>query len=816
MSLLTAPLPGLYLALLAFLLARALRRWWDPVPVRVWAVFGLVLVILFGPALFLGRVLLPADILPWVRTPEAMRTPPAGNTLQLDLVTQIVPWEAEVRRALKDGRWPTWNPDAGAGMPLLADPQSQVFEPLVIAGLPLPLWQAVGVTAGLKVLIALIFFFLLLRRQGLSQGAALFGSLAYGLCGFVLLWLNWPLATPAAILPLVLYALAVTDDRGALKDFGLLVAALFSLLAAGHPETIVYVAIVGGLFALARLLRRWRGDRHARDRLLARWALAGGIALGLAAPALVPAVRYVPQSLRSSQVAQRNEDLGKRGPTVADVVAPGERPRSQGGLRKRFVALFAPNAFGNDRYQSSWGDDNTNEDATGFVGGAALLAALLAFLPAARRVREERLFLGLAVASLAVTIRVPGVTWLMAVLPGVDQSLTSHRRVLLIVAFCLSYLAACTVERWRSGEEAAPRRWAVAAVTVLLLGLIAWGYLGSPPPGGVKDVEALRSFWLWLQLVTVAGAGVVMMVMTRWRLPVLIGIVVIELLFMHGPANPSLPRSAYYPTTPAITFLQQHVAGSRMVGLVEMLLPNAASVYGLADIRVSSPLKPALYVETVRPVSATWTYPTEHVVVSREHPLYQLLGVRWVLAPARARVVPSGQRLAFRDSTSQVFERTRALPLMFLPESTESPGTVPWPDWIASNPDFAARSLVLPAPGRPGTWSAARPAGSSLEILALRPARLAARALLAEDRLLASSVYQDQGWHLLLDGRPLPTLVANGPFLAAWLPAGEHRQHRVEAIYRAPGLIPGLVLAALALTALAAWLVRPRVPPACS
>jgi hypothetical protein len=864
MSLL-APLPGLYLALLAFLLARALRQWWDPVPVRVWAVLGLVLVILFGPALFLGRVLLPADILPWVRTPEAMRAPPAGNTLQLDLVTQIVPWEAEVRRALRDGRWPAWNPDAGAGMPLLADPQSQVFEPLVIAGLLLPLWQAVGVTAGLKVLIALVFFFLLMRRQGLSEGAALFGSLAYGLCGFVLLWLNWPLSTPAALLPLVLYALAVTDDRGALKDFGLLVAALFSLLAAGHPETIGYVAIVGGLFALARLRRR---ERPARVRLLARWALAGGIALGLAAPALVPAARYVPQSLRSSQVARRNADLGRRGPTVADVGAAGERQRRPGGLRKRFVALFAPNAFGNDRYQSYWGDDNTNEDGSGFVGGAALLAALLAFLPAACRLREERLFLGLAVASLAVTIRVPGVTWLLAVLPGVNQSLTSHRRVLLIVAFCLSYLAACTVERWGSGEGA-PRRWAIAGATVLLLGLVAWGYLGSPPPGGVKDIEALRSFWLGLQLVTVAAAGAVFLLPERplpgpssprpsspaptqppspgeegeqpggsnrvplsrggewegagegpgvralgWgrseaqytsRIGLLLVVLTLELLALHRPANPSLPRSAYYPTTPAISFLQKQAAGSRMVGLVETLLPNAASVYGLADVRVSSPLKPMLYVETVRPVSAPWTYPTEHVVVSREHPLYQLLGVRWVLAPARVRAVPPGQRLAFRDATSQVFERTRVLPRMFLPASTEGPGAVPWPDWIASNPDFAARSLVLPAPGRPGTWSAARPAESRLEILSLRPARLSARALLTEDRLLASSVYQDQGWHLLLDGRPQPTLVANGPFLAAWLPAGEHR---VEAIYRAPGLLPGLVLAALALTALAAWLVR--------
>ena len=61
---------------------------------------------------------------------------------------------------------------------------------------------------------------------------------------------------------------------------------------------------------------------------------------------------------------------------------------------------------------------------------------------------------------------------------------------------------------------------------------------------------------------------------------------------------------------------------------------------------------------------------------------------------------------------------------------------------------------------------------------------------------------------LLVDGRPRFTLLANGPFLAAWLPAGTHR---LEAIYRAPGLIAGLMLAALALTGMAAWVVpRPR------
>jgi hypothetical protein len=808
MSLLTAPLPGLYLALLAFLLARALRRWWDPVPVRVWGVFGVIVVILFGQALFLGKVLLPVDILPWVRTPEAMRTPAEGNPLQLDLMTQVVPLQAEVRRTLAAGTWPAWNPDAGAGMPLLADPTAQVFQPLVLTGLPLPLAQAIGVTAGLKVLIALVFFFLLMRRQGLSEGAALFGSLAYGLGGFLLLWLNWPLATPAALLPLVLYALAMTDDRGERRDFGLLVAALFMLLVAGHPETILHVMIVGGLFATSRLLRRSGRDRRERLRLVARWVGAGVIALGLGAPALVPAARYVPQSLRHALAETRKQDLMKQGP-LGGWRTPDERQKSVASLRESFVSVVAPNAFGDDRFGSYWGEGNINEDGTGFTGGAALLAALLAFLPARPRFPAERLFLGAAVASLAVAIRLPGVVWLLAVLPVLDQSVSGHRRLLMVLAFSLSYLGACTVERWRSGrfgEKAAQRRLVVAAAAVLLLVLIVWGYRGSPPPAAAENIESLRACWLSLQLAAVAVAAIVMMSRVKvWRLGALLVVVAAELLVLHGPANPGLPRRDFYPATPAVAFLQEHAGGSRIAGIMGELLPNSASVYGLADLRVSNPLKPQLYVAAVAPVSLKpWT--TEHTLAFEEHPIYQLLGVRWIVAPPHFRAI-HGLRQVFHDSTARIFERKRTLPLLFLPESAEVPGAVPWTEWIAKNPRFDVRAVVPPIPGRPAAWSASRPDDSTLEILKREPARFSARAVLAEDRLLATSLYQDLGWHLLLGGQPISTVVANGPFLAAWLPAGTHR---LEAIYRAPGLIPGLMLAALAMTGMAAWLLKPR------
>jgi Bacterial membrane protein YfhO len=825
MAALAAPLPGLYLALLGLLLARALRRWWDPVPPRVWGVFGLVLLILFGPALFLGRVLLPADILPGLKPLEEKSKPPEGNVLQLDLVTQTIPWQAQVRRAVRAGHWPLWNDLAGAGMPLLADPQSQVLQPLVFLAMPLPLPQAVGVTAALRVLIALVFLFLLLRRQGLSEGASLFGSLAFGLGGFLLLWLSWPIGNSPALLPLVLYALVMTDERGARRDFLLLVMAAASLLAGGHPETILYVAAVGSLFAVSRLLRRPAGQRA---RLLARWGLAGGIAFGLAAPAVLPVVRFLPQTHRGHLVELRNARLEK-GPPLPGWRSPEERRQSLGGIGKRLVPIVAPNAFGNSRWGVYWGEVNTNEDATGFVGEAALLAALLALLPAGRRFPQERFFLILGAVSLAVAARIPGVPWLLAELPVLNQSASVHHRLLLVVAFSLAYAAACSVERWRRGEG--PGRGAIAATAAVLLGLIAWGYLLPPE---VETPFPLRWFWMALQLAAVAGTALVLLFSQSPSSPGRVGVrpgeegrggegfggesgrgarsswilttlLAVELLIIHRPANPSLPRREFYPTTPAIGFLQQHADGFRVAGLVDRLLPNSAAVYGLADIRISNPFKPFAYVQALAPITVS-IRSTEHRLVKKEHPLLQLLGVRYIVAPLKLKPA-SGWRPVFRDPGTKIFERMAVLPRLFLPGAAEATGALPWPRWLAANPDFAARSLVLPSSGHATAWVAAKPAESAVENLSIEPARIAARVRLAEDRLLASSVYQDGGWTLLIDGRTTPAVLANGPFAAAWLPAGDHR---VNLVYRAPGLVPGLALAAVALAALALGILTPR------
>ncbi|HYN22272.1 MAG TPA: hypothetical protein VE078_15030 [Thermoanaerobaculia bacterium] len=797
-------LPGLYVALLAVALGWSLRRWFDPVPHRVLALFALLPLLLFGRALFGGEILLPLGNLrtfvPFRQLPPPER-PSLG--LQGDLVHQIAPWQLEVRRNLADGRWPLWNANTGAGMPLLGDPQSQAFQPLVTAAYPFRIWQAVGVTASLRVLVSLVFLFLLLRRLGLGEAAASLGALAYGLGGFLLLWVGWPMANAAALLPLGLYAAARADDPGGARDLFLLGLAGAGLFLGGHPETMVYALSMIGLFLVARALAR-RSPRPL---------LRGGMALVLAglavAPVLLPVREYLPASHRSV--------------LIEFVLAPRPLPELWEELVKpktlalwaeraeqRLLPIAAPHAFG--EYTFYWGYANLIEDSSGFVGSTTLLLALAALVPirGRRRFRQERLAAGVLIACLFLVAQPPGFQNLAARLPVVGPTaIHQHHRTLMLIALTSAWLAACEVERWRRCRRGESRRALLLLLSLALIGLIAWGYLAHPHPTIGHLLTGLRDSWMTTQLVALALGSVLLL----WRSPqrwtwlaagLLPAVVAAELLVLHFPANPSSPRRLAYPVTPPIHFLEERLGNARLVGLGGAVFPaNYSLVYGLNDVRIDNPSLPDRYERVTTLVSRRSMSPNFH---RPAHPIYDLLGVRFVMTRPGIEL-PSPLRLVFRHSAAWIYERPRALPRLFLPVRGHIFRGGSWQNWLDGNPNFAVRALVQSTP-RDRHWRARRPKESKLAVLSVEPARIRAQADLKERRLLASSVFQDGNWHVLLGGERLETVLANGPFVAAWLPAG-HRE--VDLIYRPRSFVIGCLLSGLALAFAAAWLVpRPH------
>lgn len=801
-------LPGLYVIVVAAGLAAALRRWYDPVPWRILGLFVLVPFLLFPRALVGGDVLLPVSNL---RAFIPFRTLPPPDTHNIgihgDLIHQIAPWQLEVRRALADGRWPLWNANGGAGMPLLGDPQSQLLQPLVTLAYVFPLWEAAGVTAALRVLVAIVFLFLLLRRQGLGEAASVLGGLAYGLGGFLQLWLGWPIANATCLLPMGLYAAVRVDESGRSRDLFLLFLAVAGLFLGGHPETVLYSVLLVGVFLLARVVRRFRSGGKPW-LLLVRGGLAMALGGLVAAPVLLPVLEYLPSSHRATVVRHH---LAPR--PASELWDELQEPKTLAFWRERaeerLVPIAAARSYGNHVFY--WGNTNVIEDAGGFAGSATLLLALIALVPLRGRTRfpQERLMAGLLVLCVLLIGQPPGFDNLFSRLPIVGMTAVHrHHRMLGLVSLALAYLAACEAERWRRGEG---RRGLTAVLAAVVTGLITWGYLAHPHPEIAHALVELRNGWMGTQLAAlILGAGLLLVRTAGRRAGVLAwamaAVVAVELWSFHGDVNLTSPRRLAYPVTPPIRFLQERLGDGRMMGLGSSVLPaNFHLVYGLNDVRIDNPSMPDHYARVLNLVSRQSISPN---LGRPGHPVYDLLGVRYVMTRPGIPLPPP-LRLVFRHPMGWIYERPNPLPRLFLPVRGHIFAGGSWQEWLGGNPNFSVRALVQSTEERSRNWRARAPKASRLEIVAIEPEHIRARASLKERRLLASSVFQDGNWRLLVDGEPHPAILANGPFTAAWLQAGERR---IDLVYRPRRFVIGMVLAALALAIAAAWWVpRPHL-----
>jgi hypothetical protein len=665
-------LPGVWFGLLAFLLHRALRRWYDPVP--GWAAFAFLLALLplFGPVLVGGQILLPLDSLRGEAPFRGLEpADPPGNPIQGDLLQLITPSLASVREAYGEGRWPLWNPRAGAGMPLLADPQAQAAAPLVWLAAPLPLWRAAGVTAALRVWVALVFGFLLLRRQGLHPGPALAGAFGFGLGGFLLLWVGWPLANTAALLPFLLYSLVRCDQERGRRDELLVALGFLAILLSGHPETIAYALALALAFLLDRVWRRHPGERRA---LLLSVALAFALAAGTAAPLLLPTSRYLPQTLRAARL---------REPSTSPVAG------ADSGLAARLLPLAAPNAYGNSRFAGYWGRANTNEDASGFAGTAILLLVLLA-LPARRRLPQEGVMLGAAGLALLLLALAPGGTPL---------------RLTLVVNFAFAYVGACSLERWRGGEG---RRPIVLLAATALAALLVWGYLAHPDPADPGRLAILRFGWLRWQLRFLVATALLLLAgkrqrPRRWMPPLVAGLLACELLLAHQPANPPSPKRLLFPQNDPIRFLAENLGQDRMAALGSALPPNLASLYGLADARVYNPTAPRRYVEAMAPITVRFRGEAPEFGNPGDL-LYRRLGVRYLLL-APEEECPPPLATALRDPAAVLCLVPDPLPRLSVPGGPSFDVQIPDADRLGARvPAGPAGRLLQSSVYQDGGW----------------------------------------------------------------------------------------------------------------
>lgn len=725
-------------------------------------------------------------------------------------------------REVAAGRLPLWNEHSLSGLPLLADPNAALFNPaswLWLLGGPVPL--VLG-----TLFAALVAIFVALRKSGLGpRGAFVGASLAlFGGAGRSAAPFPTILST-FCLVPLLLLALhrtlvaAAEGSQRLRRWIALLGVAGALLLVAGEPAS----SGMGFLAALAVAVElRGAWQPGVRRRTMAALGAAAAIALLLSAVQILPAAAQLGRAPRGGGLAAESGPLWWSNPPL------------------RLATFLLPGLYGDPAGEGAedfWG-------ASGLDAGGFYLATLypgLAALPlaaAAWRRRKARiaLLLALGAAILSFGRHTPLGPLLLKLVPPLALFRYPEKWMLLAGGALAFAAAAGTAELLRTGEEgnAARNRFlGGATLTVVLLGTVGL-FLALMPGSAASLLVRLRvapfplapfaasrlSGEALLQLVVaLALVGTGLLLRRHGERPLgmilLVVLALSDLLHRNGPLLPSSARSPFREGD-EVTLALGAAAGGRPVWY-EPEWSGAAAARAAGDVGGLDPAMPLVGVfhglryagnndvDRMGPraavewagTTARWSWGEGKLRRLRSAGVGALLtlsdlgGLPGVLPVPIPDGAPRARRvwklLGSRDELAVVPE----------PRSVASAGEMERE--LARPADPLTTAVVLaPAAALPAPSGA--PAG---RVIRHERGAIVERATVEAEApmLLVRARSFDPGLGAFVDGRPVPTWLADGMFTAFAVPAG---RHEVELRYRSrpfelgAGLaLGGLVLAAL-------------------
>jgi hypothetical protein len=301
-----------------------------------------------------------------------------------DILMGAYPTRVFVHRLFAQGLAPLWNPYQLGGIPLLGDVQTAPYYgpnlllDMLYRGRELP-YMAFELLVVAHYAIGALLLYAYVRNIGVRPAAALIGAIAFEFNGFfvghrghynmlaVVVWLP-------GVLWLLDRAWQATRARFALAWTAAAGLVLSQMIMAGHPQLTLYCMLLIVAYAAYRWAGAWRaGGWRERLRLPALFALAGGLAAGISAVALLPAAELLSRSLRN----ELSYDFAAQ----------------YSLLPRNFVGLLVPEFLG-------W---STTEFRI-YAGILTLILATVAWLAPAGA-RPERRFFGItAIAALVVAL----------------------------------------------------------------------------------------------------------------------------------------------------------------------------------------------------------------------------------------------------------------------------------------------------------------------------------------------------------------------------------------------------------------------------
>lgn len=211
-----------------------------------------------------------------------------------DVAHYYYPAKHVLREIVLGGEFPFWNPYFGAGQPMAANPEHEVFYPLTWLILLPNFRAAFHLLTILHLYIAAFTMYAFLRSLQMRPSSAFFGALSYAIGGVAVSYLNLlPYLYSIAWLPLTcLFTRRFIRGR-AWRDFAA-AAFFFSLqLLVAEPSTVLQSGMLLGFYALFVCVRQ----RSIRPMIAV--ALISIAAFAAGAVQMIPMLDHASDSVRA-------------------------------------------------------------------------------------------------------------------------------------------------------------------------------------------------------------------------------------------------------------------------------------------------------------------------------------------------------------------------------------------------------------------------------------------------------------------------------------------------------------------------------------
>ncbi len=761
---------------------------------------------------------------------------PASTLVARDILKFHLPLRASWAELAAAGA-AQWDPFAHGGQPLVSNPNYGALYPPSWLALLLPAPIALAWMVLLHAALAAVGAARLARRLGADAWSALLAALAYTAGPTYLSLLHsLPLALGMSWLPWILAAtLALVDaaDVAARRRAALgLAFALALLVITGDPVMLAMTGIVLGAFVLFRF---------RRARSAAAWlAIACGLGAALASVQLLPALARLAESPRAGGLdfAQATR-WSLPWPRVVELLFP----RFFGDPTRPELALY----FG-------WGIHDRDYPYLLLldVSWPLLLLALAAWTRRSTPDRWPWLLAAAAGLALALGRHNPLNRVLFPLLPGLDQVRYPEKFFLLPLAAAIFTAAVA----WRRllderdrGRPAAAELPAALAASFAGLALIFVGLThGAPrltewfvrahsglPPGDLALARAQQLLRLEsrVSLVLALGALALFAAARFTRVPrralelAAVALVAGELAWYGRPLAATLPTDQVF-TRPAILAVIDAANGrwysdaGRLNEETEIVFTGGDAELAWArapidrlDPRIGNLFGASYALDLDYDLTLTPPAARAAALLARLDPASErgrrLLGawsVRHLVHRRAAREMAEEYRLSGVAPRSAVHSENRQAlaPVRFVAGASSFPdATAAEQAAIAAGLPLGSHEFLIGA----GELPAGRLDRARLLAAEVRGADLAVELTAEAPALLVVATTFDRDWRARLDGAALPLYECAAGYLAALVPAGEHR---LELAFRDRWFARGAWVTALALaSALGLFLAsRPR------